>query len=264
MGKIRIPALLLTAWLAISAFPAVAAMQSKPVQWKVGKQTYSGFVVYDDASRENRPGLLMVPDWMGVTPAAVEKAKQVAGEDYVVLVVDMYGKGVRPKNATQAQALVAKQYADRAGMRTRASVALQTLKAQEGKAPLDTSRIGAFGYCFGGATVLELARAGANLAGVVSFHGGLDTSLPARPGAIKAPLLILNGADDQSVAPHIAGFQQEMNEAGADWQFVNFSGAVHCFALETANSPPGCVYNERAARRAYRMMDGFLDEVFGE
>ncbi|HVK51326.1 MAG TPA: dienelactone hydrolase family protein, partial [Pseudoxanthomonas sp.] len=78
----------------------------------------------------------------------------------------------------------------------------------------------------------------------------------------KAPILVLNGADDQGTAPHIAAFEKEMNEAGADWQFVNFSGAVHCFALENANRPPGCVYNARAAKRAYKMMDDFLDEVF--
>ena len=97
---------------------------------------------------------------------------------------------------------------------------------------------------------------------MASFHGGLDTSLPATKGSVKSPILILNGADDRGTAPHIAAFEKEMNDAGADWQFVNFSGAVHCFALETANSPPGCVYNERAAKRAYRMLDDFLGEVF--
>ncbi len=245
------------------ASAAVAAPQAKPVEWRVGKQAFSGYLVYDDAVATQRPGLLMVPDWMGVTDSAVAKAKQVAGSEYVVLVVDMYGKGVRPKNAEQAMAQVKALYAAPLLMRARMLMALDTLKAQAGKAPLDAARIGAFGYCFGGSSVLELARGGGDVAGVVTFHGGLSTSMPAKAGSVKAPLLVLNGADDQGTAGDIVGFEKEMNDAGADWQFVNFSGAVHCFALETANSPPGCVYNERAAKRAYRMMEDFWQERFG-
>lgn len=241
---------------------ALAAMQAKPVEWKVARQSFTGFVVYDDASSEKRPGLLMVPDWKGVTKVAVDKARQIAGDDYVVLVVDMYGKGVRPKDDKAAMAQVKKSYADRAGMRARMNGALGVLKGLAGKAPLDAQRIGAFGFCFGGASVLELARSGADIDGVVTFHGGLDTSMPAKAGEVRTPLLILNGADDRGVAPNIAGFEQEMNAADVDWQFVNFSGAVHCFALETANSPPGCVYNARAAKRANRMMQNFFEERF--
>ncbi len=253
-------ALLAALWM----FPLFAAPQARPLEWKIGSQTYSGFLVYDDARQEKRPGLLMVPDWLGVTEDAVAKARQVAGDDYVVLVVDMYGKGVRPQNPDQALAQVKPLYADPAQMRTRMNAALAALKEQAGKAPLDASKIGAFGFCFGGSSVLELARGGADVAGVVSFHGGLDTQLPARAGAVKASVLVLNGAEDRGTAPHIAAFEKEMNAAGADWQFVNFSGAVHCFALENANRPPGCVYDARAARRAYRMMDDFFDEVFGD
>jgi dienelactone hydrolase len=253
-------------WLVLAAVwatPLLAAPVSTPVEWKIGKQTFSGFLVYDDASNEKRPGLVMVPDWLGVTPAAVDKARQVAGDDYVVLVVDMYGKGIRPKDPAEALAQVKKMYSDVPMMRTRINKSVEVLRAQAAKVPLDPAKIAALGYCFGGSSVLELARSGADVAGVVTFHGGLGTSMPAQPGAVKAPLLILNGADDKNTAPDIAGFEKEMNEAGADWQFVNFSGAVHCFALETANSPPGCVYNERAARRAKRMMDDFFEEIFG-
>lgn len=257
-----VAAMLAAAGLSLLSWTASAAPTAKPIEWKVAGKSYSGFLVYDDAVREQRPGLLMVPDWMGVTDDAVAKAKQVAGDDYVVLVVDMYGKGVRPKDADEAMAQVKVLYADRAAMRARTEAALATLKGQAGKAPLDAGRIAAFGYCFGGSSVLELARAGADVDGVITFHGGLDTSEPAKAGVVKAPILVLNGADDRGTAPHIAAFEKEMNEAGADWQFVNFSGAVHCFALENANRPPGCVYNARAAKRAYKMMDDFLDEVF--
>lgn len=254
--------LILLASLFLWASPALAVPQAKPVEWKIGKQVFSGFLVYDEASSEKLPGLVMVPDWLGVTPAAVDKAKQIAGDDYVVLVVDMYGKDVRPKDPAEALAQVKKMYADIPMMRARINKSVEVLRAHAGNAPLDPVKIAALGFCFGGSSVLELARSGAEVAGVVTFHGGLGTSMPAQPGVVKAPLLILNGADDKSAVPDIAGFEKEMNEAGADWQFVNFSGAVHCFALETADSPPGCVYNERAAKRAYRMMGDFFEEIF--
>lgn len=261
MRKISV---ILAALTALWASPLWAAPQARPVEWKIDKQVFSGFLVYDDASSEKRPGLVMVPDWLGVTPAAVDKARQIAGDDYVVLVVDMYGKGVRPKDPAEALAQVKKVYADIPMMRTRINKSVEVLRSQADKAPLDPAKIAALGFCFGGSSVLELARSGADVAGVVTFHGGLGTSMPAQPGAVKAPLLILNGADDKNTAPDIAGFEKEMNGAGADWQFVNFSGAVHCFALETANSPPGCVYNERAAKRANRMMGDFFEEIFGK
>ncbi|MFZ5638908.1 MAG: dienelactone hydrolase family protein [Pseudomonadota bacterium] len=255
--------LLIVALLASTS--ALAAMQAKPLEWSVGKQRFSGYLVYNDATSVKRPGLVMVPDWKGVTPAAVEKAKQVAAAGYVVLLADVYGKGIRPRDDKAAAAQVGKMYRDLPALRARAAAALDTLRAQAEKAPVDTNRIGAFGFCFGGKTVLELARSGADIAGVVSFHGGLDTTLPAESGTLKTSVLVLNGAEDTYVpADQIAGFEREMKAAGADWQFVNFSGAAHCFALESANSPPGCVYNERAAKRAFSMMNLFFHERFGD
>ena len=252
----------MTIALILSAAPALAAMQTQPVEWKIGKDSFSGVLVFDDSNAIKRPGLVMVPDWKGVTDNAVAKARDIAGDDYVVLVADVYGTNVRPATTEQAMAQVKKMYADRVVLRARVAKALQVLKSQADKVPLDAAKLGAFGYCFGGATVLELARSGADVAGVVTFHGGLDTSMPAKPGTVKASVLVLNGANDQGTAGDVAGFQNEMDAAGVDWQFVNFSGAVHCFALPEANSPPGCVYNERAATRAERMMRGFFAERF--
>ena len=254
--------LILVLLLLLLTTPAIATMQAKPVEWTIGKQAFSGVLVFDDANDAKRPGLVMAPDWFGVTSDAVAQAKDVAGDHYVILVADMYGKDIRPASPEQALAQVKKGYADVPAMRARINKAVEVLKAQAGKAPLDASKIGAIGYCFGGSAVLELARSGAQLAGIVTFHGGLDTSMPVQPGAIKTPLLVLNGADDKSTAPNIDGFEQEMNKASADWTFVNFSGAVHCFALKAANRPPGCVYNPKVAERAYRMMYGFFDERF--
>ena len=253
--------LIALAFAALS-LPVLAKPVAEPVSWNHGGTDFDGVLVYDDATDAKRPGLLMVPNWMGVTASAIEKAKQVAGDDYVVLLVDMYGRGVRPANTDEAGKAAGAVYADRAALRGRITTALGVLQASAGKAPLDTSDIGGIGFCFGGAVVLELARSGADIAGVVSFHGNLATPLPAEAGAVKTSVLVLNGAADTYVpAEQIAGFQAEMAAAGADWQFVNYAKAVHCFAEADANSP-GCMYEPVAAKRAYAAMTSFFAERF--
>lgn len=244
-----------------AAMPALAKLQQRPVEWQLDGTRYSGVLVFDDEGDARRPGVVMVPNWRGVNASAIEKAGRIAGDDYVVLVADVYGSAVRPKDDAEAAAASRPLRENRAVLRARARAALDALKAQAGKAPLDASRIAAVGFCFGGSTVLEMARAGMPLAGVVSLHGGLSTPSPAAAGSAKVPMLVLNGAADRGVtAEDIAAFGKEMDGAGADWQFVNFSGAVHCFAESDANSPPGCLYDPRAARRAWKMMDDFLEE----
>lgn len=254
----------LTLALSLCTLPALAAMQAKPLEWTIGEQRFSGFLVYDDVGSDKRPGLVMVPNWMGVGDLAVERAKEIAGDDYVVLVADVYGADVRPRDAKEAGAAARGAYADGGtSLRARANKAVDVLKAQAGSAPLDADRIGAFGFCFGGSTVLELARSGSDVAGVVSFHGGVDTYLPVEGKAIEASILVLNGADDASVTEdQVAAFKKEMDAAGADWQFVDFSGAVHCFTQPESNDPPNCVYDERASKRAFEMMRDFFDERF--
>lgn len=257
--------LVLVSLFALSA-SAHAAMQARPVEWTLDDTTFSGVLVYDDANADKRPGIVMVPNWMGVNDNAIATAKKIAGRDHVVLLADVYGKGVRPNDDGEALAQVKKVYSDGGiTLRKRVAQAVSALQAQAGSAPLDADRIGAVGFCFGGSAVLELARTGASLAGVVSFHGDLGTYQPG-DGSIVAPLLVLNGAADASVPDaQIAGFEKEMDAVGADWQFVNFSGARHCFAEpENADNPPedNCRYDERAAGRAYRMMEAFFDERF--
>ncbi|WP_369969376.1 dienelactone hydrolase family protein [Stenotrophomonas rhizophila] len=249
--------------LGMVAMPAMAAMKTQPVEWQLDGTTFSGVLVYDDGDSDKRPGLVMVPNWKGVNDSAIAKAKQLAGDDYVVLVADVYGKGVRPKTDAEAGPVATKLRNERPVLRARALKAIDVLKAQAGKAPLDASRIGAVGFCFGGTTVLEMARAGAPLAGVVSLHGGLGSPLPAKAGGTHPSVLVLNGADDKGVSKDdIASFEQEMNAAKVDWEFTNYSGAVHCFAEADSNSPPGCLYNERAAKRAWKALDEFFEERF--
>jgi dienelactone hydrolase len=246
------------------AAPLHAAMVAKPLTYAVGGKQMESVLVYDDAVKTPRPGLVMAPDWLGMNDNQIALAKQIAGKDYVILVADVYGADVRPKTPDDAGKATKNMYDHRADLRARINGALDELKKQNGKAPLDRKHWGAFGFCFGGATVLDLARTGADIGGVVSFHGNLSTDDPALAKNIKAKVLALHGADDKFESPEqIAAFQKEMRDANVDWQFLAFGGAVHCFAIPTADgSVPGCQYNERAAKRGLAQMHMFFDEVF--
>lgn len=255
-------ALGLTLCLGIGA--AHAAMVSKNIDYDVGGKKMQSVLVYDDAAQTLRPGLVMTPDWLGMNADQVALAKQIAGKDYVILVADVYGTQVRPKNADEAGAAAKSMYEHRADLRARITAALAQLKAQAGKAPLDGKHWGALGFCFGGATTLDLARTGADVQGVVSFHGNLATDDPALARNIKAKVLAMNGGDDKFVPEEqIVAFQKEMRDANVDWQFLSFGGAVHCFAIPTAKGDvPGCQYNERTAKRAFAQMHSFFNEAF--
>jgi dienelactone hydrolase len=259
----------IVAMASLFAAAAQAEVVERKVSYSLDGTEFESTLVYDPgvqspASPALRPGLLLIPNWYGAGAAAVAKAKTIAGKDYVILVADVYGKDVRPTSDAEAGAAAKAMYTDRKVLRARASEALAQLRAQAGNAPLDAARVGAIGFCFGGATALELARSGADLAGVATFHAALNTDMPAQAGALKAKVLVQNGADDTYVsAEHIATFEKEMKDAKADWTFVNHSGAVHCFAEPDAKSPPGCVYHERSARRSFALMRDFFAEAFG-
>lgn len=240
---------------------AAAGMVHKPVAWSQDGQAFRSILIYDDASTTPRPGLVMVPNWYGVNAAAVKKAELIAGKDYVVLLTDVYGEHTRPTDAAQAQAAVKPLYADRGLLRARMVQALAQLRSAAGKAPIDTSRLAAIGFCFGGSAVLDLARSGADLAAVVSFHGGLDTDDPALAAHIKARVLAINGADDKGTMPDADKFMDEMRASPADWQFVVLGHAVHCFT-EVGEDSAGCRYDERAATRSYRLMHEWLGAAF--
>ncbi len=250
--------------LALGATTAQAAMVEKTLEYDVGGKKMHSVLVYDDSVKTPRPGLVMTPDWLGMNADQVALGKQVAGKDYVILVADVYGVDVRPKNADEAGKAAKNMYEHRSDLRARINGALAQLKSQAGKAPLDGKHWGAFGYCFGGATTLDLARTGADVQAIVSFHGNLSTDDPALAKNIKAKVLALNGGDDKFVPEEqIVGFQKEMRDANVDWQFVSFGGAVHCFAIPTAKGEvPGCKYDERAAKRGYEMMHVFLADTF--
>jgi dienelactone hydrolase len=258
-------AFLVVCLFALSAF-ATAAPRADKVTWSDGGKKFDGYLVWDDATSTKRPGLLMVPNWWGVTDHAIDKAKTIAGKDYVILLVDMYGRTPRPTNAAEAGDAAGAVYANPKALRSRIAAALKVLRGAGRKAPVDSTRIGAIGFCFGGAVALELARSGAAVAGVATFHANLATKQPAVAGKVRAPVLVMNGADDGFVSHEsIDAFQKEMRDAGADWQFVNFGGAVHCFAEpDEHGAVKGCEFHEPSYRRSMAMMRGFFAERFAK
>lgn len=265
MAHVRSIHVLALAALAIASLQAQAAVRTRNVDWTQDGRAFQGVLVWDDAGAKARPGLVMVPNWMGVNASAVEKATRMAGRDYVVLVADVYGKDVLPANAQEAGKAAMALKGDRATLRARMRKAVDVLRAQAGSAPVDARHVGAFGFCFGGTAVLELVRSGVPLDGAVTLHAGLDVATPAAPGSIRAPLLVLNGAADKAVPREdVAKLQAEMTAGGADWQFVDFGGAVHCFAEADAGNDPAsnCRYDAVQGPRAWRMMGDFFRERF--
>lgn len=254
---------LAAAILAAGSFGAQAKMVHRTVEWTQGGTHFRSVLVYDDASNAKRSGLVMVPNWFGVNDAAIKKAEGIAGKDYVILLTDMYGANVRPApgHADQAQAAVKPLYANRALMRARINEAVAQLKAQAKDAPIDTAKIAAIGFCFGGAVVLDLARSGADVAAVVSFHGDLSTDNPQLAKHIKANVLAMNGADDTWTMKDADAFTAEMRQSPADWEFVVLGHAVHCFT-EVGENEPGCKYDAKAAARSYALMHAWLGEAF--
>lgn len=255
---------MLGALLVLGTGVSHAAMVAKPVSWTQDGTTFDSVLVYDDAVTTKRPGLVMVPNWYGVNDMAIAKAKMIAGKDYVILLTDMYGKGVRPTTDEAAGAAAKPLYANRSIIVKRVVLALDQLKAQAGKAPIDLSKLGAIGFCFGGTVVLDLARSGADIASVVTFHGILSPNQQTADAPIKAKVLVLNGADDTSVpAEQKQGFEQEMREGKVDWTLVDFGNTVHCFTeKEAAGKPGNCRYDERSAARGYAAMHAFLAAGF--
>lgn len=220
------------------------------------------YLTYDDELEGPRPGVLVVHQWMGLTANERTRANMLARLGYVALATDVYGRNIRPQNQEAAARQSGKFYQDREFFRSRIQAGLDELKNHP---RVDPQRVAAIGYCFGGAGVLELARSGADLAGVVSFHGNLDTTLPAQPGAVKAKILVCHGAVDPYVKREaVFGFVDEMEAVDADYQLIMYSGAVHAFTQQAAGDDPskGAAYDAEADRRSWQAMRDFFDEIF--
>jgi dienelactone hydrolase len=203
---------------AVIATAATAEVKSKVVEYRDGDVVLEGFLAWDDAVKGARPGVLIVHQWSGVTDNERMRAGRLAALGYVAFAADLYGKGVRPANLQEASSLSDQWKRERVRLRVRVAAGLAELRRQP---MVDIHRVAAIGYCFGGTAALELARSGADVAGVVTFHGGLDSLKPEDAKNIRAKVLVLHGADDPFVpAADIAAFQQELRQAGVDWQMV--------------------------------------------
>jgi dienelactone hydrolase len=248
--------------LALWRMPAGAEVRFRTVEYQAGDTVLEGYLAWDDAVHGPRPGVLVAHAWMGPGDYERRRARELAALGYAAFALDLYGKGVRPQSPEEAGKQVSLYRADRGLMRERARAGLDALARE---ALCAGQPLAAIGYCFGGTVVLELSRSGAPLAGVVSFHGGLDTPNPEDARQIRAAVLVLHGADDPHVPPaQVEAFQKEMRDAGVDWQFVAYSGAVHAFSDPGAGDDPsrGAAYNERADRRSWQAMKAFLEEIF--
>ena len=240
---------------------ATAEIKTAAVTYKDGDVELEGYVAYDDAKKGLRPGVLVVHDWTGVQEYTKMRAGQLAEQGYVAFAADIYGKGVRPTDPKDCAAEAGKYKSNLPLLRRRVLAGLEQLKLQPNTNP---EKLAAIGYCFGGTTVLELARTGADVDGVVSFHGGLGTTLPAEEGKVKARVLVLHGADDPFVKlEEVSGFKAEMEKAKAELQFISYPGAVHSFTRKSAGNDPskGNAYNEAADKASWTEMKKFFAEV---
>lgn len=242
---------------------AHGALVEKIVPYEQGGVALEGFHVYDDAVSGKRPAVLVIHQWTGLSDYEKGRARQLAELGYNVFAADIYGKGVRPV-PPEAGKEAGKYKTDRKLFRARLDAALDILKKDE---RTEASKIAAIGYCFGGTGVLELARSGAEIAGVVSFHGGLASApgFAAEKEKVPAKVLVLHGAIDPHVKPEeVAGFEKEFNDAGVDWQLTAYSGAVHSFTQKMAGDDPskGSAYNAKADARSWEAMKGFFAEIF--
>lgn len=237
-------------------------IEIRSVIYQIDGQPYESRLVYDTNATAAQPGLLMAPNWMGVSKGAEDIAKAVAAQGYVVLLADLYGQQIRPGNNDEAGAAMTPLKNDRGLLRRRMQAGLDQLLGQGG-ASLDSSKIATFGFCFGGCCSLELARTGAELKAAISFHGTLDTPNPADAKKIKGSVLVLHGASDPLVPKEqLPAFEDEMNAAGVDWQLYSYGGAFHSFTDPHANVPGMMMYDAKVSKRAFKSMHDLLKEVF--
>ncbi len=251
-------------YLRAPAENARAYMRTETVEYRQDGTALEGYLAYDDAIKEQRPGVLVFHEWWGINDYIKRRTEQLAQLGYVAFAADIYGKGSRARTREEAMALAGKfrSGADRNLLRARANAGLEALKKNS---LTDPRRVAAIGYCFGGTAALELARRGADIAGVVSFHGGLGTPNPADAKNIRGKVLVLIGADDPAAKPEqVIAFEDEMRKAGVDWYLISYGGAVHGFTNPEngSDNARGVAYNEKADQRSWQAMKDFFGEIF--
>ncbi|TVQ88480.1 MAG: dienelactone hydrolase family protein [Chromatiaceae bacterium] len=245
------------------ALPAAwAELQTQTIEYQDGDTSLKGYLVYDDSIEGPRPGILVAHEWWGLNDYIRQRAEMIAELGYVAFALDMYGDDRVTEHAPDAQGWMQQITANLDTWHQRARAGLEILQGQE---QVDATRLAALGWCFGGATVMQLAYAGADLAAVVSFHGSLP---PAPDGVtIKPSVLAAHGAADDFVPPErVQAFQDSLTAAGADWQLVSYGGARHGFTNPLAGDygMDNLAYDANADRRSWDLMQALLEEVFAD
>ena len=241
-------------------------MHVEQVTYELAGKKYVGALVYDETVKRPRPALLMCPNWMGMRQQAIDRAALLAGDRYVVFCVDMYGEGIRPKDFGKAAALANPLRDDPAEDKRRVRAAYDTFLRLGKERGLINDQRAAVGFCFGGGNALDLARDGADLKAVVAIHSDLKTKAPAKPGDIKAALLVIHGTPDPVVPKADRdAFEAEMDAAGAKWQMLLFSGIFHAYTDEDSNVAGVAIYDENASRQTYALTHAFIaDAIAGK
>ena len=225
-----------------------------------GENLLEGYFV-PPQNNQPAPGVLIVPTWLSITESMKQRAERIAALGYAAFVLDLFGTGVRPAPPQAPQTIVHPFMSDRLSLRTRLKAGLDVLSQQPECNP---DQIGAIGYCFGGCGALELARSCTALRGVVSFHGELDSPMPAQPGILKAKILILHG-DADPVVPFekLIVFREEMRSVNANWEIDIYSDAKHSFTGEgVSGQMPEAGLNPQAEARSWQKMVHFFKEIF--
>lgn len=236
-------------------------MKAESLEYQDGDVTLKGFVALDDRNNDKRPGILVMPEAFGLGKQAKGRAERLAGLGYAALAGDPYGNGLEVADLQEAIKHAGNIRADTTKFRQRIRAGLDTLAELP---QVDTDRLAVIGYCMGGTCSLEMARDGAPIKGVVSFHGGLETESPAESGKVQAKILVCHGADDPFVpVEQVNAFETEMTKAGANWQVTSYGNTVHSFTNPEADgSIPGICYNKQADERSWQAMRAFFDEIF--
>ena len=236
-------------------------MRAESLEYQDGDVTLKGFVALDDQSNHKRPGILVMPEAFGLGKQAKDRALRLASLGYAALAGDPYGNGLEVSDLQEAITHAGAIREDNTRFRQRIRAGLYALTALP---QVDADRLVVMGYCMGGSCSLEMARDGAPLKGVVSFHGALETQSPAEPGKVQAKVLVCHGADDPFVpVEHVTAFEEEMTKAGVDWQVISYGGTVHSFTNPEADgSIEGICYNKQADERSWQAMQAFFDEIF--
>jgi dienelactone hydrolase len=259
---------LLALTLMCSAAFAQAAVQTREIRYQDADGTaLIGYFAYDDAVEGKRPGVVVVHEWWGLNDYAKRRARDLAALGYNALAIDMYGDGKHTEHPQDAQAFMAAAMKDPAAAARRFDAGLELLKLQPNT---NKHQLAAVGYCFGGKVVLDAARRGEKLDGVVSFHGALATQTPAKPGVIRAKILVEHGEADSMVTPdQVATFKKEMQDAGADMKFVSIPGAKHGFTnpdadrlSHGAHGGPDIGYDKAADESSWKDMQAFFKTAF--